>query len=145
MVKTLEIIQDDPFIVRPQGWEEEYKCKSYMLKVGDREILNEAGIQTVNISKEKHFHIEQSGSGSDSHVTVTVEDEPQGPKIVDIPYSDNYTLLEKIAECDVPDTEKARDAFRYCPQVRLLIEYESGETDVAGVEINGKRYDLVER
>jgi len=145
MVKTLEIVQDDPFIVRPQGWDEEYKCKSYMLDVGDREILNEAGIQTVNIEQDEYFHIEQDGDGADSHVRVTVEDEQQGTTIVDIPYDDQYTLLEKIANCGVPDTKEGRDAFRYCPQVRLLVEYESGETDVAGIEINGKQYDLVER
>lgn len=141
MVKTLEIIQDDPFIVRPQGWEEEYECDGYTLNVGDREILNEAGLQTVNIGEHKHFHVEQDGN----HVHISVEDEPQGGITVGIPYSDKYTLNEKIEVCDVPDTDDAREAFRYCPQVRLLIEYERGETDIDGVEINGKEYDLVER
>lgn len=141
MVKTLEIIQDDPFIVRPQGWDEEYECDSYTLNVGDRQILNEAGIQTVNISKHKHFHIKQDGS----HVRVTVEDEPQGGIVVGVPYSDKYTLDEKIEVCDLPDTEAAREAFRYCPQIGLLIEYEDGETEIDGVEVNGKQYDLVER
>ena len=141
MVKTLEIIQDDPFIVRPQGWDEEYECDAYTLDVGDRQILNEAGIQTVNINEDKHFHIEQDGS----HVRVTVEDEPQGGIVVGIPYSDDYTFSEKVSECGVPNTDEAENAFRYCPYIRLLFEYEAGETEIDGIEVNGTQYDLVER
>jgi len=66
---------------------------------------------------------------------------------VEIPYGDHYSFSEKASEIDgIPDTDKAHQMFKYCPQVSVTFKWDKRDESLTAteVEINGLNYSLGE-
>lgn len=78
MSKTLEVFHNESegkYEVCTPDHSESFVVSGYTLDVGDKEILMEADRQTVDVGRDKYYHVEEKFGGS--QVTVTVKDEPQ--------------------------------------------------------------------
>lgn len=139
MSKTLEVWHHDnnTYTVVSPDHEEDYTVDGYTLAVGRCEVLMEDGRQAVDINENSYFHIDVDEDKS--HVTVTVESEPEAIELT-FPYRDCYNTLEKVSECGVP--EEDMEQFKYLPNVELHIEWDGDTGDVVGVTIDDVRHDL---
>lgn len=151
MSKTLEIWHKHS----ADNWDKDYLiCSPDELEDGSNEVVVD-GFETdlplacedgriyINIDNDDYFLVEIEDTTHDHRHAYIEKTNIPPKKEYEFPYTADYTFSEKVECVGIPDSDAARDQFKYMPHVKLVMEWGPGmDRNLVAIKVNGERHEL---